>query len=589
MRRAALIACLVLLVAGCRHTPPVVVPPTPTPTPVVTPTPEPTPDWQEYGRRYLWWGADGIRCDNACQRKVWEDEVLPLCGAHGALCGPMQGDQEARLGSSEDFTRDLLPRMRQYAMALGRANIWVGLDWAGLEWTPEGEVASAPLIRPTLEVYAPYWSRVRAIWLDGEAGLTGAQIDAKARFVQAILRDLGVEYRVMTVDVLEKELNEQRPQDARNPWIVWMLEAYDAGAGSGSRAEDRRLIQEALTRQLALLPAGSRFGIWPAAYDRNGFWAQSKEDLAAVVTHAFEWIMADADRRRRCVIVAPFCWVRAGNCNGGWCGGGARDYPLTAQQLKRGIAWLETGADPGPAVPPASTPTPAATPEPDARGYVTNGAQGCGTSGGGADLGCLLSKDRRNTGSRAGVAMATAVTRPSEVPGCATCWAGEQTCDFTFPAGRDSSQSCRIKLVEGTSLCEVQLCTTAVTGADWSPKESCQHATWSPKGGFGHFRCAYTAPVTVATGSAVFPAEHVGARVVISYHLVDAAGKAEKPNTRSAEHPATDKRNIVPLGVVVKARGPQGSICLDGAVAWYGATMVRLPLKGEPCAPYVGQ
>jgi hypothetical protein len=276
----------------------------------------------------------------------------------------MQGDQEARNSLEDDFQSVLRPRMAMWASVRGQ--IWLGLDWAGLEWAADGRVAKADLIRDTLATYAPYWDRVVAIWLEGESGLTGAQLDAKARYVLEIQKELGLARRPFTVDVLEAELNTMRPQDATLV-SVWIMEGIDAGAGSGNRAEDARLITSALDRQLALLPASGRIGVWYRADNRNGQWAHSLEDMAAIVMATARWCQAHADRM---VIDAVFCWVRGGSCSGGYCGGGARDYPLVSEQLKRAMTYRRTGADPGPEVPTPPPATPEPTPLPSAPGVV---------------------------------------------------------------------------------------------------------------------------------------------------------------------------------------------------------------------------
>ncbi len=576
-----LCALAVLFLTSCHHVPPVVVPPTPTPTPsaTATPTPEPTPDWSEFGpRRYFFWGADGARAEQATQVSVWRQEVRPLCGPFMKKCSPMHGDQEARLSVGDSWDQ-VKARMRQWfkARVTDGEQVWVGLDWAGLVLGADGEVVKADLIPDIIDIYAEYWDHVAAVWLDGESGLTGAQLDAKARYVLKLMRERGLARKKFTVDVLEHELWSMRPQDATLV-DVWMFEGYDAGKGSGNRAEDRRLVQEALTRQLALLPAGSHFGVWPASYDRNKVWAQSKEDLAAVTTHAVEWIvnLPPADRAR-CVIVAFFCWVRAGNCDGGYCGGGARDYPLIAQQIKRGIAWLETGNDPGPAVPASEEPTPAPTPEPNAVGVFVNGSQGCLATGNPPS--CSLGIERRGVGSQA--VPATIDVWTEAIAGWDSCWAGEQSGTLTYAPGV-KSQSVKVILKPGTAHCEVLLHKGNPVGAPYYPGEAPQHATWNPPGpGVGWFKTEFASSVPMGAIEAYGATKAQAVEVCL--HTVDLAGKSGKVRCVVKAAGAS----TVPALVPVTGHGALGTICLDSARTKDTGTPVAI--IGPKCVEYAGQ
>ena len=595
MRKLLLLALAVLLLAGCRHTPPVVVPtPTPSPTvaPAATPTPEPTPDWGAFGpRRYFFWGADGARAEQATQVSVWRQEVRPLCvvlrmGANGLLephreeCSPMHGDQEARLGMGESWAQ-VKARMRQWFEARVKDGdmVWVGINWIGLVLGPDGEVVSTDLVPDIIDVYAEYWDHVAAIWLDGEAGLTGKQLDSKARYVQGLLRRRGLAFKPMTYDALESELWSMRPQDAKNPWLVWLLEAYDAGKGSGNRAEDRRLIHDALARQLALLPAGSRFGVWLAAYDRNGAWEQSREDLAAVPTHAVEWVMADPARRRNCAVIAVFCWVRAGNCNGGYCGGGARDYPLIAQQIKRGIAWLETGSDPGPAVPPAEVPTPTPTPQPNAPGVIAWDSNACSVSGAVA----TCTAKRVGVGPQAPAAAATVAVRTV----CGDCGADAEA-TLSFPAGRQSKDSFTVDLSGGGSqLCQRTSEMVGSTGAPIEPSEGYAWASWAPSDkGVRWFKCSgFYASAGNGVGTVVISRTQADAARPwsVTYHMVSGVGAASKPKVKAA---ARDEKGAVPstLALLEPVISPPGQLCLDRAE--YTDTHTPVPIVAQACVPF---
>ncbi len=562
------------------------------------PTPAEPPDVvAQLEPQYVCWGCDGDAFE-VVGGGFLANRITSMLG----LTGTMQGDLEHRR-NTEEPDDIVLARIPQWAAAAvkNKRGIWLGLNWIGLLFNADGTVKDAALVRRTIKAFAPYWSAVRMIWLVGEAGMTAAQIDAVAAYVESIELELGLELRPLSVDVLEKELNEQEPQLAKNKRLIWVPEAYDAGFGSGSRAEDCRLIQSALSRQYALLPPTSYYGLWYPTYNRNGpqreyntetGWAQSKEDLAALPKCVENWVQADPERKRRIKIRAFFCIYRRKNADSsGYAGGGASDYGrLLYDQIARVVAIGKGQPDPGPevpATPPREEPTPESPLPPNTPCGMYWAQQSCGASG--SDHDCDLTLICKG-GALHPVAE---VDYQVEQPLCGDGSIEGSSGTLTFSAGVTSRQVRVPFPPEATEHAERMVRVVAVRGAALYAGEDHARGNWSPTTrGFSQLRgqCGYLTSPGNPVGSIVISGADLQARAkseeeifLVSYHLEDTSGKVVAKNRVGKSR---TNMSVIPLEVLVPAgaQGQVGWIVVDSVVTRDSKT--PQPWIGPRRAPY---